>query len=134
MAALKLGFFSRLFAPRRNAVLASSLAKHSDQDIDAALKQAGLTRAQLFGAARATARHRVHMSSMMVALKVDAREAVEHHWPQLKEADDACARCVQVGRCQRWLEWGWYNGAQKVFCPNAELFEQIAKAPSKPER
>lgn len=134
MAALKLGFFSRLFAPRRNAVLASSLAKHSDQEIDTALKQAGLTRAQLFGAASATAKHRVRMSSMMAALKVDAKEAVAHHWPQLKEADEACRRCAQVGRCQRWLKWGWYNGAQKVFCPNAELFERIAKTQGEPER
>lgn len=134
MAALKLGFFSRLFAPRRNAVLASSLAKHSDEDIDAALKQAGLTRAQLFGAASATAKHRARISSMMAALQVDAKEAVEHHWPQLKEADDACMRCTQAERCRRWLRWGRYNGAQKVFCPNAAFFEQLAKAQGKPER
>lgn len=131
MTSLKLGFFARLLAPRRNPVLASSLAKHSDQAIDTALKQAGLTRAQLFGAASATAKHRVRLSSMMAALKIDAKQAVAHHWPQLKGADEACKRCAQAGRCQRWLKWGWYNGAQKVFCPNAALFERMRKAQGK---
>ena len=134
MAALKLGFFSRLFGPRRDAVLASSLAKHSDHDIDAALKRTGLTRAQLFGAASATAKHRVRISRMMAALQIDAKEAVLHHWPQLKEADDLCMRCTQAERCRRWLRWGRYNGAQKVFCPNAAFFERIAKAQDKRER
>ena len=134
MAALKLSSLSKLFAPRRNSVLASSLAKQSDDDIDTALKQRGLTRAQLFGAASATAKHRVRISSMMAALQIDAKEAVRHHWPQLKEADEACKRCLQVGRCQRWLEWGWYNGAQKVFCPNAKLFERIAKDQGRAKR
>ena len=107
--------------------LSTPLAEQSDAEIDRSLAAAGFTRAQLFGLASATARHRVHMASMMGALKIDAEQAVAHHWQDLKSADKACSECGQIDRCRRWLAWGCRNEAYQVFCPNAALFQEIGK-------
>ena len=131
MAPLNIAAWARRLAGAPPTVLAEPLTERSDKEIDDALKHACLTRAQLFGAAKATARHRVHMAHMMAALQVDAEHAVAHHWQALKGADEACSKCGQVERCRRWLAWGRRNRAYRAFCPNAELFEEIGTAPSK---
>ncbi len=112
---------------RTSPALAAPLTEQSDEEIDRSLAAAGLSRAQLFGAASATARHRVHMASMMGTLKIDAEQAVAHHWQDLKGADKVCSECGQVERCRRWLAWGCRNRAYEIFCPNAELFDEIGK-------
>ncbi len=107
--------------------LSAPLAKQSDAEIDQSLAAVGFSRAQLFGAASATARHRVHMANMMGALKIDAEQAIAHHWQALKRADETCSQCGQVDRCRRWLAWGRRNKAYQVFCPNAALFDEIGE-------
>lgn len=111
---------------RRHPVLARALTRRSDWDIDRALRRAALTRADLFRAPSAVARHRVRMAHMLNALGVDVGRAVTKHWQALKDADGRCARCAEVRRCRRWLQWGRVNGAYHVFCPNAALFTAIA--------
>lgn len=119
----------RLAAARRRLrypVLARPLQQAGDGAIDAALGKAGLSRADLFTPGRAVARHRVLLAHMLAARSIDATHAAKAHWQSLKDADQACAECPNVGRCLTWLELGWPEEAAAVFCPNSDLFSAIA--------
>lgn len=109
----------------RHPVLARSLGRLSDAEIDEALKAAGLCREGLFIARNAIARHRTRMAHMLAMLGIDIADAVRDHWTALKDADQRCSLCPNVGRCRRWLEWGQVNDAPQVFCPNAGVFDAI---------
>lgn len=109
----------------RNPVLARALGHLKDHEIDSALSDAGLSRAKLFTPRDAIARHRVRMAHMLATLEVDVHDAVDWNWEALKQADQTCSLCREVGRCRRWLEWGRVNDAPQVFCPNAPLFQEI---------
>ena len=109
----------------RHPVLARPLTTAGDREIDTALEQAGLARANLFTPADAIAKHRVHMAYMLAARHIDAERATAEYWQELKLADQTCAGCRDTGRCRRWLEWGGPAEAPSVFCPNAALFEVI---------
>lgn len=119
----------RWFGARRrrwqHPSLARSQACRRDDEIDAALREAGLARADLFTPANAIAHHRVHMAHMLAAIGIDVPRAVDEYWESLKQADGVCAGCSQTGRCRRWLDWGRANAAPDVFCPNAALFRSI---------
>ncbi len=120
----------RWLAARRrrwqHPLLARSQARASDAEIDAALRTAGLTRAELFTPQNAIAAHRTRMAHMLAAFEIDVAQATAERWGTFKTADGLCARCTQTGRCQRWLEWGQRNEAPWVFCPNAATFAAIA--------
>jgi hypothetical protein len=45
----------------------------------------------------------------------------------LRDAERACAQCLNVRRCRRWLAEQGETGAPALFCPNAVVFEQIAR-------
>lgn len=109
-------------------VFALPLADVPDSQIDEELTTKGLTRSDLFTAHRAIAPHRVRMANMLRAWQLDARRAVATIWPPLDAADNICSLCPNPGRCRRWLEWGQFNDAPLVFCPNAALFQRIARA------
>ena len=104
------------------------LSRSSDCDLDLALAAAGMKRSDLFTPFRGNARHRKRLAAMMAHLQVDRDLAVEAFWPQLREADTHCADCPKVRRCMRLLKWGGRNDAARVFCPNAALFDEIARA------
>lgn len=129
MSKARLRRFRRKAAARnrrwRNPILARALGYLDDQEVDSALRCAGLSRAKLFTPRDAIARHRVRMAHMLAALEVDVHDAVARNWDDLKQADHNCSVCTQAGRCRRWLQWGRINDAPRVFCPNAALFLQI---------
>lgn len=114
-----------------NPVLARSLAKLSDDEIDRALGRARLCRRDLFTARNAIARHRVRMANMLAMLEVDVADAVEEHWDAMKDADHRCSVCPSAGRCRRWIEWCQFNGAPRVFCPNSGIFAHIGAEQAK---
>jgi len=107
-------------------VLAGPLSQAADGQIDAALKQDGIARADLFSPSRAIARHRARLVWMLASWGIDVARAANEHWQELKIADQQCSHCPNTGRCTRWLEWGQFNAAPMVFCPNAELWAAIA--------
>jgi hypothetical protein len=122
-----------LRAMLRGSILDRPLGRIPDRDIDRALETRGQTRADLFTAAGAGARHRVRMARMIAAHRIDVRRAVRVHWRLLKTADNYCSHCPAPERCKFWLDRGVHDGTEpKRFCPNARLFSDIAarqKAP-----
>ena len=104
------------------------LSRSSDEALDRALAAAGLTRADLFTAFKGNARHRKRLAAMMDRLGVDHRHATAAFWSELRKADARCADCRNVRRCTRLLKWGLRDDAARVFCPNAALFDEIARA------
>jgi len=110
----------------RGDLLAGPLSQASDGQIDAALQQDGIARTDLFSPAYAVARHRARLAWMLATWGIDAPRAAKEHWQELKVADERCSYCPNTGRCTRWLEWGQFNAAPMVFCPNAELWSAIA--------
>ena len=104
------------------------LARSGDACLDKALAAAGLRRGALFTAYRGNARHRKYMAAMMTCFHIDRERACEAFWPELREADALCADCPSVRRCARHLAWGLRGEAARTFCPNADLFDEIARA------
>ncbi len=104
------------------------LSRTSDQALDRALSAARMERGDLFTPFKGNARHRKRLAAMMTRFGVDRALAAEVHWPALREADSLCADCPNVRRCARLLRWGVRDDAARVFCPNAALFDEIARA------
>jgi hypothetical protein len=44
----------------------------------------------------------------------------------MHEAERIRAKCVAVGRCRRWFQRQPTDDAPRRFCPNAQLYENIA--------
>ncbi len=45
----------------------------------------------------------------------------------LRDAERACAQCLEVGRCRRFFASDEGPEAARNFCPNAEIFEDMAE-------
>lgn len=75
-----------------------------------------------------SARDQVHrdMLRMMQYFSVDSAHIPPRFWGVLRDAEQMCARCLVVGRCQRWFHGRASEDAPRSFCPNAELYEEIA--------
>lgn len=112
--------------------LRKSLADLSDEELDRALTCAGRNRGDLFTVFKGNARHRQLMALMMQHFGVECERAVQGSWDALRRAERACIRCANVKRCQSWFSWGLKNDAPRIFCPNAELFDDLAQTGSEP--
>jgi Family of unknown function (DUF6455) len=88
-----------------------------------ALAEAVLARADA-AATRAAARGDV--SRMMQHFGIDPAEVPPQFSDRLRDAERLCARCASIGRCQRWSYREPTKDAPRLFCPNAELFDEIA--------
>lgn len=104
------------------------LSRHSDDEIDRALRALGKDRRALFSLAPGNAPHRRRMAQMMLHRGVSAGFAVRHYWGALRMADEACVACRNKERCRSWLDWPANRSAPQVFCPNARTFDAIAIA------
>jgi hypothetical protein len=83
-------------------------------------------RERLADAVRRAARRRL-MARMMRHFQADPETMPPRYWGAVREAERVCAHCKSAKRCRRWLDWGRHNAAPRVFCPNAELFESMAR-------
>ena len=57
--------------------------------------------------------------------------------PALQDVRRTCACCTTVARCHDWFENGRRRDAARLFCPNADTFDAMARtvrdaAPSSP--
>ncbi len=88
-----------------------------------ALAEAALARAD-----PASARAVVHddMARMMRHFGIEPTEVPPDFWDRLRNAERVCAQCASIGRCQRWSYRQPSDDAPRLFCPNAELFDEIA--------
>lgn len=103
------------------------LSDLNDDELGHALADAGLTRSDLptiFGSGH---RRRRLMTRMMSHFRVDPKRAALGYQAALRDAERVCANCANVKRCRRWFDWGRRNDAPRVFCPNAELFDEVAE-------
>jgi hypothetical protein len=89
--------------------------------IDRAL--AALSRADMESA---QAQVRSDMSRMMRHFKVDTGGIAPRFGTALLDAERICANCFAVGRCRRWLHRQLTVDTPRLFCPNAQLYEDIA--------
>lgn len=103
-----------------------------DEELDACLSEAGISRTELFSRSQTKSGYLQRMTRMMRHFRVDRDGVRPRYQGALREAERVCAHCMNVGRCKRWLEWGRSNDAPRVFCPNAELWDEIAAQQQKP--
>ena len=108
--------------------LRGQIADLSEQELDRALHDLGLTRRDLFTISNRNPDHRNRMAKLLEHFEVDPERALPRYWGALKDAERLCARCRNVTRCRVWLAWGLGNDAPRVFCPNAGLFDEISAA------
>ena len=85
---------------------------------DAALSRADVDSAR--------AQVRSDMSRMMRHFEVDPVRIAPGLGAALRVAERICAQCVAVGRCRRWFQRQPTDDAPRLFCPNAQLYEDIA--------
>lgn len=69
----------------------------------------------------------LELQRMMQRFGIDP-EALPAGWlASLRDAERACAHCLEVGRCRRFLAGDEGPEAARSFCPNAEIFEEMAE-------
>jgi hypothetical protein len=101
------------------------LGRASDKSIDETLTAQGLERSDLFTVGTTFAPHRHRFAAMLFMHGLAPTHIATNHWHTLKDADHRCAYCLNTKRCERWLRWGRYNDAPKMFCLNAATFEKM---------
>ena len=106
--------------------LKKSLGSFSDEELDRVLASVGRNRRNLFTVFKGNAKHRQRMAKMIEHYRVNLDHATRYCWDALRHADEACAKCTNTKRCRNWCRWGVKNDAPRIFCPNAELFDEIA--------
>ena len=89
------------------------------------LADAALARADVI-----SVRDQVHhdMLRMMWYFSVNPEQVPPQFRDALRDAEQVCAQCLAVGRCQHWFHGRLSDDAPRSFCPNAELYEQIARS------
>lgn len=92
------------------------------------LSVAGMRRSELFARSRFNPGRRRQMAEMMRYFRVDVEIAGRHHWAALCVAERACARCPDKARCRAWLDGAGDHDAPRAFCPNAGIFDRMARA------
>jgi uncharacterized protein YjiS (DUF1127 family) len=98
--------------------------------VDRTLANAALARADVTSA---PAQVRSDMSRMMRHFGVDPVRIAPGFGAALRGAERICANCLVVGRCQRWLHGQLSDDAPRSFCPNAQLYEDIAISQKRPD-
>ena len=121
---LKQGFQSWMSERR----LCGKIADLSEQELDRALCDLGLTRRDLFTNSKRNPDHRNRMAKLLEHFEVDPERALPRYWGALKDAERVCAHCRNVKKCRAWFAWRLCRDAPRVFCPNAELFDEISAA------
>jgi Family of unknown function (DUF6455) len=91
--------------------------------VDHTRADAALSRADVDSA---RAQVRSDMLRMMRHVEVDPVRIAPGFGAALRDAEQVCAHCLVVGRCQRWLHGRLTDDAPRSFCPNAHLYEDIA--------
>lgn len=94
-----------------------------EEFVDHTRADAALSRADVDSA---RAQVRSDMSRMMRHFEVDPARIAPAFGAALRNAERICANCLSVGRCRRWLHWQLTDDAPHLFCPNAQLYENIA--------
>ena len=112
---LKQGFQSWMSERR----LCGKIADLSEQELDRALCDLGLTRRDLFTNSKRNPDHRNRMAKLLEHFEVDPERALPRYWGAFKDAERVCAHCCNVKKCRAGFAWRLFRDAPRVFCPNA---------------
>ena len=91
---------------------------------DACLRELGVPEGEI---ATARSGSTADIRRMMARFGIDPDEVPEAFLGALRDAERACAHCLAVRRCHRFLEAAEPRDAARLFCPNAALFDEIAR-------
>ncbi len=114
--------------------LRGKIADLSEQKLDRALHDLDLIRRDLFTTSKRNPDRRNRMAKLLEHFEVNPERALPQYWGALKDAEKICARCRNVKRCRAWLAWRCGKDAPRVFCPNAELLDEISAACRRDDR
>lgn len=64
---------------------------------------------------------------MLARFGVDPDEVPPRFLAALRDAERVCAHCLAVRRCHRFLAAAEPRDSARLFCPNAALFDEIAR-------
>lgn len=65
---------------------------------------------------------------MLARFGIDPEEVPPRFLAALRDAERVCAHCLAVRRCHRFLAAAEPRDSARLFCPNAALFDEIARA------
>ncbi|HFA60000.1 MAG TPA: hypothetical protein ENJ83_04845 [Rhodospirillales bacterium] len=68
----------------------------------------------------------LELRRMMRRFGIDADTLPAGWLAGLRDAERTCAHCLEVGRCRRFLAGDEGPEAARCFCPNAEVFDEMA--------
>jgi hypothetical protein len=71
-------------------------------------------------------------AAMRAHLGVDWATVPPAYLGALRDAERVCAFCRAVERCRAWQAAGDGSDSPRLFCPNAELLNEIAAAQRRP--
>ena len=111
--------------------LRKCLHRVSESELAELLVRADLGPGDLFHLA-APVRHRRRLARMLAHFGLDGEHLVRNRWAAIRQADRTCARCANVRKCRHWFDWGRRNNAPRIFCPNAPLFDRLARSNRNP--
>ncbi len=92
--------------------------------LEQSLRELGLDPLEM---ATARAGSEQDLRRMMQRFGIDP-DALPASWlASLRDAERACAHCLEVGRCRRFFASDDSRKVAHGFCPNAEIFEAMAE-------
>ena len=69
---------------------------------------------------------RAEFEQMAQHFGVDPARVPPHLLAPLRDAERVCGFCQDVRRCRRWIAQEAATDAPRLFCPNAQLLDEIA--------
>lgn len=103
------------------------LGRHGPRELDRVLADAGLNRGDLPTILGGRTANRSMMARMLVHFGVRPDRTAVRYQAALRDAERVCAYCGNTARCRRWLNLGAADDAPRLFCPNAELFDEMSR-------
>ena len=83
--------------------LRGKISELSEQDLDRALHELGLTRRELFTVSKRDPDHRNQMAKLLEHFGGNLERTLPRYWRALKDAERICTCCRNVKRCRVWL-------------------------------
>lgn len=107
--------------------LRSELGGHGPGELDRVLADAGLNRGDLPTILGGRIGNRPLMARMLAHFGVRPDRLAVRCQGVLRDAERVCTHCGNTARCRRWLNRGAADDAPRLFCPNAELFDEMGR-------
>lgn len=108
--------------------LRMELGRLGPGELDRVLADAGLSRRDLPSGLGERRGSRPLMARMLAHFGVRQDRVAVRYQGALRDAERVCNHCGATARCRRWLNRGATDDAPRLFCPNAELFDEMGRS------